>query len=55
MVIYINFSAEMKSWDKDICIENHNSKHETVINIAVIGEKSMQKISWTFQGTIFLI
>lgn len=45
IVVDINFSPEIVVWDKNICIESHNSKHEPVINIAVIGEESMQKIS----------
>lgn len=43
MIIYINFSADTEAWDKKNCIGNHNSKHETMINMAVIGEEGRQK------------
>lgn len=50
MVIYIHFSAETEAWDKKNCIGNDNSEHETMINIAVIGEEGMQKYHEHFRG-----
>lgn len=45
MVIYINVSAAMESCSKKNCIRNYNSEHETMVNIAFIGEGGMQKKS----------
>lgn len=53
MVIYINFSAETETWDKRNCIGSDHSKHETMINIAAIGEEGMQNYHEHFRGLFF--